>query len=240
MRTALVVGGIDYNCGSLYKTNLFNMLQAGAVTKADVDQAVKRVYKTMILLGMLDPMEGQPLVHLGPEVVDSSESRAVALRAAHESLVLLKNDGGLLPLSKGAKIAFIGPHANSTQSLLSNYHGDNRLVNTNSPYAAAVAQGLHVSLSEVRPPLTQRATYVNIRASKSATTRTVKTQGSQTCHALPARVMTPVESVRLSRLRQTARLLSCSLGWIRQARLRILIAPRSRYQTTRCYWRGCV
>ena len=99
---------------------------------------------------------------LGPEDVDNAESRALSLRAAQEGIVLLQNNavqeedegeeagtggGGapLLPLKKGLKLAFIGPHANSTQSLLSNYHGSNKVVNSHSPLLAAQAAGLSVT-----------------------------------------------------------------------------------------------
>jgi hypothetical protein len=147
--------------------HLYSALQNGSVTKADIDRAAGRVYTTQILLGMLDPMEGQPYLSIPPGAVDSAEHRALALRAALESLVLLKNEAGLLPFKvagvndaaavtaadaskeKGARkervrktttVAFIGPHANSTQSLLSNYHGQNHLVNSHSPLMAMQAK----------------------------------------------------------------------------------------------------
>lgn len=145
VRAALVTGTIDYNCGALYKTNLYSSLQRGAVSDADVDTAFGRILTTQIELGMLDPMEDQPYVRIGPESVDSNASRAVALRAAHESLVLLKNDNRLLPFRRGTRVAFIGPHANSTTALLSNYYGQNTLVNTNSPLQAAVREGHDVT-----------------------------------------------------------------------------------------------
>jgi beta-glucosidase-like glycosyl hydrolase len=145
VNAALNEGGIDYNCGPLYKTNLYNALQLGAVTEADIDRAAARIYMTQIKLGMLDDAATQEYETWGAEAVDNVEARALSLRAAQESLVLLKNEGGVLPLKKGAKLAFIGPHANSTQALLSNYHGDNRLVNAHSPLAAAAAAGLDVT-----------------------------------------------------------------------------------------------
>ena len=88
---------------------------------------------------MLDDAATQEYETWGPEAVDNAEARALSLRAAQESLVLLKNEAKVLPLRKGAKLAFIGPHANSTQALLSNYHGTNTLVDKNSPLAAARA-----------------------------------------------------------------------------------------------------
>lgn len=145
MKTALVTGTIDYNCGALYKTNLFSSLQRGAVSHEDVDRAAGRIFTTQIELGMFDPMDGQQYVKLGPEVVDSNDSRKIALRAAQESLVLLKNDPAMLPLSRTNRVAFLGPHANSTQALLSNYHGQNSLVNTNSPLQVALRDGYDVT-----------------------------------------------------------------------------------------------
>lgn len=110
---------------------------------------------------MLDPPEDQHYQTWGPEMVDTADSRALSRRAAQEGLVLLKNDppveasgtqshagGPILPLKKGLKLAFIGPHANSTQSLLSNYHGSNQLVNSHSPLLAAIAAGLTVTYSK--------------------------------------------------------------------------------------------
>lgn len=149
VRAALVQGGIDLNCGALYKTNLYSELKSGSVSEADIDRAARRVYRTAFRLGMLDPMEDQYYVNkLGPDRVDSPKHRALALEAARKSLVLLKNERKVLPLNKDVKIAFVGPHANSTQSLLSNYHGQNDLVNTQSPLMAARAAGLHVTYEE--------------------------------------------------------------------------------------------
>ena len=156
-----VQGSIDYNCGALYRTNLYSSLKAGAVTESDVDTAAARIYTTMIRLGMLDPPEDQYYINeITPDDVDSEANRDAALLAARESLVLLKNDRKMLPLFGGQllttetgastdlasrKVAFIGPHANSTTSLLGNYHGSNTLVNSWSPLMAAKAAGLDVS-----------------------------------------------------------------------------------------------
>ena len=64
---------------------------------------------------MLDPPQDQWYVNsVSSKEVDSEEHRDLALRAARESMVLLKNDRGVLPLSSKSlkSIAFIGPHAN--------------------------------------------------------------------------------------------------------------------------------
>ena len=159
LRAALVEGGIDYNCGPLYRVQLHAALRNGTISRREVEVSARRVFTTAIELGLLDPMDEatQPLLTLKPEQVDNKESRGAALRAAAEALTLLKNDliapgrgGGVaanpvLPLKRGAKLAFIGPHANATTDMLSNYHGANTLVNTHSPLQAATALGLDVT-----------------------------------------------------------------------------------------------
>lgn len=103
----------------------------------------------MFRLGMFDPMDDQPYLDLGPEDVDNSDARALALQTAQESIVLLKNAGGFLPLTNvgQTRFAFIGPHANATQDMLSapQYHGTNRLVNSHSPLLVARARGWNVT-----------------------------------------------------------------------------------------------
>jgi len=139
--------GTDVNCGPFYRMWLAALVQNGSVPSAAVDLAVTRVYRTAVRLGLLDQSSLTPYARLGAESVDSAAHRALALTAARESIVLLQNSRALLPLQAGARIAFIGPHANSTQSLLSNYHGDNQLVDSHSPLMAALARGLSVTHS---------------------------------------------------------------------------------------------
>jgi beta-glucosidase len=73
---------------------------------------------------MFDPPEEVPYAQIPYEVVNSKAHQALALTAARESLVLLKNEANLLPLSKDVgAIAVIGPNANNGEVLLGNYHG---------------------------------------------------------------------------------------------------------------------
>jgi beta-glucosidase-like glycosyl hydrolase len=149
--TAALSSGVDVNCGPLFHMWLPFLASNGSVSVEALDQSVGRVYTTVLKLGLLDPgVPGQIYLNLGAESIDTPGHRTLAQRAAGESIVLLKNEvvgtaGRLLPLPSGAKLAFIGPHANCTQSFLSNYHGTNTLVDSHSPLFAALARGLSVS-----------------------------------------------------------------------------------------------
>jgi beta-glucosidase len=80
-------------------------------------------------LGLFDPPEQVAYAQIPYEVVNCAEHQALALRAARESIVLLKNEahpqwGSLLPLSKDlGAIAVVGPNAHSLQALLGNCGG---------------------------------------------------------------------------------------------------------------------
>jgi beta-glucosidase len=86
-------------------------LTAGRITRAALDQAVSRVLRAKFLLGLFE----QPFVATATPEPERPADRALALRAAEEAIVLLKNDGGLLPLdmAKVNSIAVIGPTADT-------------------------------------------------------------------------------------------------------------------------------
>ena len=102
------LAGTDISMQSgLYRDHLPALVASGEVPLARLDDAVRRVLRLKQRLGLFDdPMRG-----LGaPERTDWPEHRALAREAAARSIVLLKNDGALLPLPKaGRRIALVGP-----------------------------------------------------------------------------------------------------------------------------------
>jgi beta-glucosidase len=118
-----VKAGCDLNCGSTFPA-LREAVEKGLIDEATIDQAVKRLFTARFRLGTFDPPQQVPYAHIPYEINDSPEHRALALRVARESIVLLKNDDDLLPLSQDiGSMAVIGPNADDLQVLLGNYYG---------------------------------------------------------------------------------------------------------------------
>ena len=112
--------GCDMNLGFVY-LSLQESLDRGLITEADIDKACRKVMEIRLRLGLYETPKCLQVDH---NLLDSPEHRALNLKAARESLVLLKNDG-LLPLKgKFSSIAVIGPNAMSIKALMGNYHGD--------------------------------------------------------------------------------------------------------------------
>ena len=115
--------GTDLECGNTYRA-LVAAVKQGLVSEGDIDRAVKRLFAARFRLGMFDPPEMVPYAKIPFSANDSAEHRQLALEAARESIVLLKNDHNTLPLRKDLKsIAVIGPNADEMSVLLGNYNG---------------------------------------------------------------------------------------------------------------------
>ena len=135
-------GGVDIELGETLNTYALAAIADGNITQADVDTAITRSLRALFRLGLVDPPATVPWTALGPADVDTAAHRALSLEAARQSVVLLRNSAGLLPLSlsKGMKLAVIGPNANASDALLANYHGGNTLVASHTPLLALTAR----------------------------------------------------------------------------------------------------
>lgn len=106
-----ILAGVDISMQSdLYNLHLPSLTASGEVPMAVVDEAVRRVLRTKNMLGLFD----DPYRSLDPAAqkrdTRTPAARALARESARASIVLLKNDGGVLPLRKsGQRIALIGP-----------------------------------------------------------------------------------------------------------------------------------
>ncbi|MEQ7874479.1 glycoside hydrolase family 3 C-terminal domain-containing protein [Sphingomonas sp. ASV193] len=113
---AALNGGTDLNCGSAYAA-LPRAVRLGLVSERRIDAALGRA--VAMRRALLAPSAWD---RIGAEAIDSPAHRALARRAAVESLVLLKNDRAILPL-KAQRVAVVGADADDLNILEANYHG---------------------------------------------------------------------------------------------------------------------
>jgi beta-glucosidase len=118
-----VKAGCDLECGDVY-SNLKKAVEKDLLKESDIDVAVKRLFTARFRLGLFDSPESILYSRLTIADNDKPEHREMALKAARESIVLLKNKSNFLPLKKDIKtIAVIGPNADVTEVLYGNYNG---------------------------------------------------------------------------------------------------------------------
>jgi beta-glucosidase len=125
--------------GSITLDRLRTAVDRGLLTEDDIDRAARRHLSIRFRLGEFDP-DLDPYAGIRDDVVDSPAHRALALRAATESVVLLKNDGAL-PLSPapGRRVALVGPLADT---LFEDWYSGTM------PYRITIATGLEAALKE--------------------------------------------------------------------------------------------
>ena len=122
--------GMDLICGD-FRNNwtteadaIVAAVKTGLMKEAVVDRALTRLFVARFKLGMFDPPANVPYSRITAADNDTAAHREQALRAAQETMVLLKNNG-VLPLRKApASIAVIGPNADNLDALVGNYNGN--------------------------------------------------------------------------------------------------------------------
>ncbi|MEL7121860.1 MAG: glycoside hydrolase family 3 N-terminal domain-containing protein, partial [Bacteroidota bacterium] len=115
--------GCNLNCGNTYE-ELVNAINKGLTTEEEIDNNLRELLPTRFRLGLFDPKGHNPYDLIGPEVIRSPKHQRLALEAATKSIVLLKNEDNLLPISKEIPKLFVtGPTAAHVQALLANYYG---------------------------------------------------------------------------------------------------------------------
>jgi beta-glucosidase len=118
-----VRNGCDLNCGSTYLA-LVEAVRTGLLAEADLDTSLRRLFTARFQLGLFDPPEAVPYARIPAAVVGCEQHRKLARRMACASLVLLRNEAGLLPLRQDLKqILVVGPNANAFEPLMGNYNG---------------------------------------------------------------------------------------------------------------------
>lgn len=111
--TLSLKAGLDLECGDeVYIEPLKKAYRLGMVTDEDINTAARRVLTARMKLGLFDSVENNPYAKISPDVIGSEKHQQMALQAAREGIVLLKNNG-ILPLNqkKIKSIAVVGINA---------------------------------------------------------------------------------------------------------------------------------
>jgi beta-glucosidase len=119
---AALNAGHDLNCGTTYRA-LDSALARNEVSEAKLDQSLQRLFSVRYRLGELQPAAHDPYANFGAADIDNAAHQQLALAAAAQSLVLLKNRADTLPLRAGTRLAVIGPNADALATLEANYQG---------------------------------------------------------------------------------------------------------------------
>ena len=109
-----IKAGLDLECGdNVYITPLLNAYNRGMVTMSEIDSAAYRVLRGRMRLGLFDDPNENPYNKISPSIVGCEKHRELALEAARQSLVLLKNDKDMLPIQTDniKSIAVVGINA---------------------------------------------------------------------------------------------------------------------------------
>jgi len=121
---ASIKAGTDVDCGDVYPPGIPEAVSTGQLAASEVDASFARLATIQMKLGLFDnDKPHQPYFGLGAADINSDAHQQLALEAARQSIVLLKNEKGTLPFAPGGSVAVIGPHYNATELFLSNYHG---------------------------------------------------------------------------------------------------------------------
>ena len=123
---AAINAGVDVDCGMYNPTWLPSALQEGLFKESQLDTALTRLYSAQVKAGYFDPASSNPLRSVTWQNVSEPAAEQLALMAAEEGIVLLKNDGVLpmkLPQGRNTTILLLGGWANATTQMQGNYYG---------------------------------------------------------------------------------------------------------------------
>jgi beta-glucosidase len=119
-----VVHGTDIECGTSVYYTLYSGVKSGLIKEEQLNVSLRRLFMIRYRLGMFDPVSMVTYAQTPSSSLEAPEHKALALKMAQQSIVLLKNNKNLLPLSKKIKkIAVVGPNADNAISVLGNYNG---------------------------------------------------------------------------------------------------------------------
>lgn len=120
----------DTVTGNVYSPHLKNLVQQGLITEEQINKSIRNILRMKYRLGLFD----EPYTdvdYFQKNNLSQNYKDSIALKLAKESIVLLKNEKGLLPLNKNIKsIALIGPLADNSEDILGGWAGGGKPENT--------------------------------------------------------------------------------------------------------------
>ncbi|KAJ6940840.1 beta-D-xylosidase 2 [Populus alba x Populus x berolinensis] len=121
-----IKAGLDLDCGPFLVQHTEDAVKKGLLNEAEINNALLNTLTVQMRLGMFDgEPSSKPYGNLGPKDVCTPAHQELALEAARQGIVLLKNHGPPLPLSTRhhQSVAIIGPNSNVTVTMIGNYAG---------------------------------------------------------------------------------------------------------------------
>ncbi len=119
-----VLHGTDIECGQTVYFTLLDAVKNGLIKEEQLDVSLRRLFTIRYRLGMFDPPSMVKYAQTPESALEAPQHKALALKMAQQSIVLLRNENNTLPLNKKIKkIAVIGPNADNKIAVLGNYNG---------------------------------------------------------------------------------------------------------------------
>jgi beta-glucosidase len=144
---AAIKSGVNLDCSSILQNDVMKAIEQKLLTEKEVDSALAALLRTQFKLGFYDAATANPFAGYGADSVANAWHASLARTMAQQSMVLLKNDNQLLPISKEKypQIMVLGSNSASMDALLGNYHGvSNRAVSFLEGITNAVDAGTRV------------------------------------------------------------------------------------------------
>ncbi|MGY4538229.1 beta-glucosidase [Mucilaginibacter sp. UYNi724] len=143
---AAIKAGVDLDCSIMLQSEVLKAVKMNLLKVSDVDKALSAILRTEFKLGFYDDRTLNPYHAYGADSVHNTTHINLARKVAQQSMVMLKNNNNLLPLSKSkySAITVVGPNAASYDAMVGNYHGVSKVINFVEGITAAVGPGTRV------------------------------------------------------------------------------------------------
>ncbi len=122
---AAIKAGINLDCSTVLQDDVIKAIDQKLLTVKELDQRLFELLRTEFKLGFYDDAKSSPYYSYGTDSVHNEAHITLARKVAQQSMVLLKNNNNIMPLSKSKypSLMIIGPNAASFDAMIGNYHG---------------------------------------------------------------------------------------------------------------------